>query len=299
MVGLLGLPGFPHGLNAMHDFLENLFGAKAADNITQVGLNLLLALLILLVGIWLSARLANFVQRALQRASVDATLVGFLRKVVYGFFIAVIVVIALNQASVPTAPLVAALGAAGLAIGLALQGSLSNLAWGVLLVIFRPFRVGDFVSAGGELGTVQSINLMHTLLVMPDGREAVVPNGKVGSDAIINYNRRGTRRFDFTVRIGFKEDIGAAMAEIRQLFHEDERILADPEPGVWTSELTHSSVDLIVRAWTKSDDYWDTKADLLRAIKDHFDEIGISIPLPQSQLTMVDGALAAPPAKQG
>lgn len=278
----------------MHDFLANLLGAKVADNLTQVGLNLLLALLVLLVGIWLSARLANLVQRALQRASVDITLIGFLRKVVYGLLIAVLVVIALNMAGVSTAPLVAALGAAGLAIGLALQGSLSNLAWGVLLVIFRPFRVGDFVTAGGIDGTVESINLMHTMLVLPDGREAIVPNGKVGSDAILNYNRRGTRRFDFVVRIGFKDDIGAAMAEIRQLFEQDERILKDPAPGVWTAELSESSVDLIVRAWTRSDDLWTAKTDLLRAIKDHFDKVGISIPLPQRQLTVVHGKLSGP-----
>jgi small conductance mechanosensitive channel len=275
----------------MHDFLANLLGAKVADNLTQVGLNLLLALLVLLIGIWLSARLANLVQRALQRASVDITLIGFLRKVVYGLLIAVLVVIALNMAGVSTAPLVAALGAAGLAIGLALQGSLSNLAWGVLLVIFRPFRVGDYVTAGGIDGTVESINLMHTLLLLPDGREAIVPNGKIGSDAILNYNRRGTRRFDFTVRIGFKDDIGAAMAEIRHLFEQDERILKDPAPGVWTSELGESSVDLIVRAWTRSGDFWAAKTDLLRAIKDHFDKVGISIPLPQRQLTVVEGKL--------
>ncbi|MEO6799614.1 MAG: mechanosensitive ion channel domain-containing protein [Rhodanobacter sp.] len=283
----------------MHDFLATLFGAKVADTIIQVGLNVLLAVLVLLVGIWLAARLANIVQRALQRASVDITLIDFLRKVIYGLLIAVLVVIALNTAGVPTAPLVAALGAAGLAIGLALQGSLSNLAWGVLLVIFRPFRVGDFVTAGGVDGTVESINLMHTLLVLPDGREAIVPNGKVGSDAILNYNRRGTRRFDFTVRIGFKDDIGAAMTEIRQLFEQDERILKDPAPGVWTSGLSENSVDLIVRAWTKSGDFWATKTDLLRAVKDHFDQVGISIPLPQRQLTVVQGKLPEASPKRG
>ena len=155
-----------------------------------------------------------------------------------------------------TAPLVAALGAAGLAIGLSLQGSLSNLAWGVLLIMFRPFRVGDFVTAGGIEGTVDSINLMHTLLVMPDGREAIVPNAKVGSDAILNYNRRGTRRFELKVGIGYKDDIGAAMAEIKKLFEQDARILKDPAPGVWTSGLGESSVDLVVRAWTVPADFW-------------------------------------------
>lgn len=281
----------------MHDFLAHLLGAKMAETAITVGLNMLLALLILLVGIWLAARLANFTQRALQRASVDVTLIGFLRKVVYGLLIAVIVVIALNQARVPTAPLLTALGAAGLAIGLALQGSLSNLAWGVLLVIFRPFRVGDFVTAGGIDGTVESINLMHTLLLLPDGREAIVPNGKVGSDAILNYNRRGTRRFELTVGIGYKDDIGAAMAEIKKLFEQDERILKDPAPGVWTSTLGESSVDLIVRAWTTPDHFWATKADLLRAIKEHYDQAGISIPFPQRELTVVQGKLPEPTAK--
>ncbi len=275
----------------MHDFLANLLGAKIAETTINVGLNVLFALLILLVGIWLAARLANLLQRAMERASIDVTLVGFLRKVLYSILIAVLVVIALNTAGMSTAPLVAALGAAGLAIGLSLQGSLSNLAWGVLLIIFRPFRVGDFVTAGGIDGTVESINLMHTMLSLPDGREAIVPNGKVGSDAILNYNRRGTRRFELTVGIGYKDDIGAAMAEIKKLFEQDERILKDPAPGVWTSTLGESSVDLIVRAWTTPDHFWATKADLLRAIKEHYDQAGISIPFPQRELTVVQGKL--------
>jgi len=281
----------------MHDFLANLLGPKIAETTIHLGLNLLMALLILLVGIWLAARMANLLQRAMERASVDITLVGFLRRVLYSILIAVLVVISLNTAGMSTAPLVAALGAAGLAIGLSLQGSLSNLAWGVLLITFRPFRVGDFVTAGGIDGTVESINLMHTLLSLPDGREAIVPNGKVGSDAILNYNRRGTRRFELTVGIGYKDDIGAAMAEIKKLFEQDQRILKDPAPGVWTSGLGESSVDLIVRAWTRPDDFWATKTDLLRAIKEHYDEAGISIPFPQRELTMVQGKLREPTAK--
>ena len=161
------LPRFSHGLNTMHDFPDSLLGAKIADSIIQAGLKLLLALLI---GIWRVARLANLVQCALQRASVDVTRTGFLRKVVYGLLVAVLVVIVMNLAGVPTAPLVAALRAAGLTIGLALQGALSNLAWGAPLVMFRPFRIGDFASDGGELATVESINLMHTMLMLPDGR---------------------------------------------------------------------------------------------------------------------------------
>ncbi|MDQ6646623.1 MAG: mechanosensitive ion channel [Pseudomonadota bacterium] len=276
----------------MHDFLAKFIGADMATRVIAAGLNLSLALLILVVGIWLAARLANFSQRSLERASVDITLTGFLRKIIYGGLVALIIVVAMTTVGISTAPLVAVLGAAGLAIGLSLQGSLSNLAWGVLLVLFRPFRIGDFVTVGGIDGTVHSISLMHTTLFLPDGREAIMPNGKVGSDAIVNYNRRGTRRFDLQVGIGYKDDIGAAMAEIKRLFDEDERILKDPAPGVWTSGLGESSVDLLVRGWTTADDFWQTKADFLKAIKDHFDKVGISIPFPQRELTVIQGGLS-------
>jgi small conductance mechanosensitive channel len=202
-------------------------------------------------------------------------------------------VTALQVLGVPSAPLVAALGAGGLAIGLSLQGSLSNLAWGVLLSLFRPFRVGDFVEVGGTLGTVDAINLMYTQLVMPDGREAVLPNAKIGGDAIINFNRRGTRRFELSVGIGYKENIGAAIAEVEKLFAADERILKDPAPGVWTSALGESSVDLVIRAWTVPGDFWAAQTDLLRSIKEAFDGVGISIPFPQRELRVIQGDLPA------
>jgi small conductance mechanosensitive channel len=281
----------------MHHFLTNFFGADIASKIINGSLNLLLALLILVIGIWVAARLANVSQRALERASIDITLSSFLRKIIYGGLVALIIVVAVSKAGISTAPMVAVLGAAGLAIGLSLQGSLSNLAWGVLLVLFRPFRIGDFVTVAGVDGTVHSLSLMHTTLYLPDGREAIMPNGKVGSDAILNYNRRGTRRFDLQVGIGYKDDIGGAMAEIKRLFDQDERILKDPAPGVWTSALGESSVDLLVRGWTTSDDFWQTKADFLKAIKDHFDKVGISIPFPQRELKVIQGALAEGTAK--
>lgn len=282
----------------MRDFLSTILGTKFSASILHAGMQLLLALLVLLVGIWVAARLANLTQKAMHRASFDATLIGFLRNLIYGVLIALMIVMALTTAGISTAPLIAALGAAGLAIGLALQGSLSNLAWGVLLVIFRPFRVGDFVTAAGVDGTVDSINLMHTVLLLPDGREATLPNGKVGSDAIVNYNVRGTRRFDFEVGIGYKDDIGAAMAEIKKLFEQDARILKDPAPGVWTSALGESSVNLVVRAWTKAPDFWATKTDLLRAIKEHYDKAGISIPFPQRELTVLQGSAPLAMPKQ-
>jgi small conductance mechanosensitive channel len=244
-------------------------------------------------------RLAGVAERALGRARFDTTLTGFLRNLLYGVLIALLVVTALQVLGVPSAPLVAALGAGGLAIGLSLQGSLSNLAWGVLLALFRPFRIGDFVTVGGATGTVDAINLMYTTLIQPDNCEAMVPNAKIGGDAIINFNRRGTRRFELTVGIGYKDDIGRAKTVIEQLFAADPRILADPAPGVWTSGLGESSVDLVIRGWTRVADLWATQTDLRRAIKEAFDAEGISIPFPQRELTVVQGILPPAAERQG
>lgn len=272
----------------MHDFLQRL---HFSEDVIQLILNAGSALLILLIGIWLAARIANIALRAMRRANIDATLSGFLRNLINGMLIVMLVVMALQQAGIPSAPLIAALSTAGLAIGLALQGSLSNLAWGVLLIVFRPFRAGDFIHAGGIDGTVESVNLMHTVLVLPDNREAVVPNGKIGADSIINFNRRGTRRLEVKVGIGYKDDIGKAMSAVQQLFAADSRILRDPEPGVWTESLGDSAVNLVVRAYVRSDDVWAVQTDLLRSIKERFDAEGISIPFPQRELTVVQGRL--------
>ncbi|RDS83333.1 mechanosensitive ion channel family protein [Dyella psychrodurans] len=271
----------------MFDYLLRLSLDDLTAFFTRHGPALFGALLVLLLGNWLAGRLANFIQRAMQRASIDPTLSGFLRNLIYGVLIAVLIVIALQTAGVPSAPLLAALGAGGLAIGLALQGSLSNLAWGVLLIVFRPFKVGDFITAGGIDGTVEGINLMHTQLVLADNREAVVPNSKIGADAIINYSRRGTRRFELRVGIGYGDDIGKAIGVVRRLFEADVRILKDPAPTVWTDSLGESAVYLLLRAYTQTKDFWPAQTDLLRAVKEHFDAEGIRIPPPQREVRIV------------
>ena len=257
--------------------------------LTRHGPALLAALLVLLIGNWLARRLANFMQRAMNRAAIDPTLSGFMRNLLYGVLIAVLIVIALQTAGVPSAPLLAALGAGGLAIGLALQGSLSNLAWGVLLIIFRPFRVGDYIQAGGAEGTVEAINLMHTQLVLADNREAVVPNAKIGADAIINFSRRGTRRFELHVGIGYHEDIGKALAIVQRLYAADPRVLKSPAPTAWTESLADSAVHLLLRAHTRTEDFWPAQTDLLRAVKESFEAEGISIPFPQREIHIVTG----------
>jgi len=263
------------------------------DQAVQVGLHLIGALLVLLVGMWVARRLANFAQAALGRANFDSTLSGFLRNLLYGVLVALLVVTALGVLGVlgvPSAPMVAALGTAGLAIGLALQGSLSNLAWGVLLVVFRPFRVGDYVSAGGTEGTVQSINLMHTQLILPDNREAILPNAKIGSDAIVNFNRLGTRRFELKLGIAYRDDADQVMVTIMQLMASDPRILKEPVPGVWIESLAGQTVNLVLRGWTRSGDSWGAQTDLLRAIKQKIDAQQISVPVVPHEVTLVQGA---------
>ncbi|MES2310694.1 MAG: mechanosensitive ion channel domain-containing protein [Pseudomonadota bacterium] len=265
------------------------------DQAVQMGLHLIGALLVLLVGMWIARRLANFAQGALGRASFDSTLSGFLRNLIYGVLIALLVVTALGVLGVPSAPMVAALGTAGLAIGLALQGSLSNLAWGVLLAVFRPFRVGDYVTAGGVEGTVGSLNLMHTLLILPDNREAIVPNGKIGSDAIVNFNRRGTRRFELKFGIAYRDDTDKVIATITRLIEADKRVLKDPAPGVWIESLAAQTVNLVLRGWTGSGDSWNVQTDLWRAIKQQIDARQISVTAGPQEITLVRGTPSIAP----
>lgn len=271
----------------MHELLTRLASVDFSAIAANIGPRLLGALLILLVGAWLAARLANFTQRALHRAKVDDTLGGFLRNLVYGVLIAVLVAMALAALGVSPAPMVAALGTAGLAIGLALQGSLSNLAWGVLLIMFRPFRVGDYVTAGGIDGTVESINLMHTLLILPDNREAIVPNAKVGSDAILNFNRRGTRRVDLKIGVGWRDDLEQAMATLRQLMADEPLVLAEPAPAVWVDGIAGQTVTLVLRGWVHSTDVWATQTALLRAVKRRIDAGELSLPATAHEVSVV------------
>lgn len=281
----------------MLDFLDHL-GIDHATRLVIIGwsIRIGIALLALVIGFWIAARIANVGRRALERAHVDDTLAGFLRNAIYGLLIAFLVVQVMGMAGIPTASFIAALGAAGLAIGLALNSSLSNLAWGVLLILFRPFRIGDYVLVGGVEGTVESINLMHTYLVTPDNREAVVPNAKVGGDAIINYNRRGTRRFEIKVGIAYNDDIGKAMDIVRGLLDADARIMKDPAPGIWTDSLGTSNVTLVIRGWCTVADMYGAQTTLLRDIKDKFGDAGITIPSSSTDIRLLPAEEPKPAA---
>lgn len=281
----------------MLDFLDHL-GVDHATRLVIISwaIRIGIALVALVIGFWIAARVANVGRRALERAHVDDTLAGFLRNAIYGLLIAFLIVQVMGMAGIPTASFIAALGAAGLAIGLALNSSLSNLAWGVLLILFRPYRIGDYVLVGGVEGSVQSINLMHTYIITPDNREAIVPNAKVGGDAIINFNRLGKRRFEIKVGIAYSDDIGKAMDIIRGLLEADPRIMKDPAPGVWTDSLGSSNVTLVTRGWCTVADMYGAQTQMLREIKDKFGEAGITIPSSSTDIRLLPAEADEKPA---
>jgi len=265
-----------------------------ADQVLAWGARLLVAILILLIGWWLARRLAGATQRVLLRGGADPLLGSFLRNLVFVLLIAMVVIGAFQSVGVPTASLLAALGAAGLAIGLALQGSLSNLAAGVLLMVFRPFRVGQFVEVAGVGGTVQSVSLMHTILLTPDNREVILPNAKVAGDVIVNVNARGTRRLDLVIGIGLDADIGKAIGIARELLAADPRVLAEPKPNVIVSQVSDARVSLTLQPWVNSADYTLVQSDTLRAIKERLDAGGVRLPTSQYEVILREAAPAQP-----
>lgn len=248
---------------------------------TAWGLQLIGAIAVLVIGRWIAGWARRLVMRVMARGDVDATLVPFVAGMVYYLILAFVAVAALGMVGVQTASMVAVLGAAGLAVGLALQGTLSNFAAGVMLLIFRPFRVGDYIEAGGTAGTVSSVGLFATTLNTPDNVRIVVPNGTVYGNTIKNYAANETRRNDMVVGISYDDDIGQAIDAVRQVLHNDPRVLTDPAPVVAVSGLGDSSVDIVVRPWCKKEDYWDLRFHLTQALKEQLEAAGCSIPYPQ------------------
>lgn len=253
--------------------------------ITLYGLDVLGAIVILLVGIFISGRVSSLVEKTLSRSRhVDAMLRSFFASLARYLVLAITIIAVLNQFGVQTASLIAVLGAAGLAIGLALQGTLSNVAAGVMLLIFRPFKAGDYVEAGGRAGTVKSLGLFVTELATPDNVQIIIPNSQVWGSAITNYSHHQTRRLDLALGIAYEDDIGKAKAAVEDIIAGDPRCHKDPEPLVAVGNLGESSVDLVIRIWCNSGDYWALKWDMTRALKERMDAEGITIPYPQRTL---------------
>lgn len=245
------------------------------------GPRLLTAIGILIVGYWLAKIVSALLVRTLNARNIDPTVSTFVGKLLFGAILAISLIPALGHAGIQTTSILAALGAAGLAVGLALQGSLSNFAAGVLLIAFRPCRVGDYIEAGGSAGTVESISLFSTMLMTPDNKRIMIPNSKVMSNPITNYNAMPTRRIDLVISIPYSADIPAAKALIKDILSQEERILPEPAPLIAVRQLADSSVNLVVRPWVKAPDYWGTHDTLLEAIKIKLDEADMSIPFPQ------------------
>jgi len=250
-------------------------------HLVPFAINAATAGVIFLLGRYVAKGLLALLRRMFERAAMDPMLVDFLCSILNAVFLLVVIIAALDRLGVDTTSLIALIGAAGLAVGLALQGSLQNFAAGALLIIFRPFKAGDYVEAGGTAGTVERINIFTTTLQTPDNREVIVPNGQIYDGTITNYSARDTRRCDLVFGIGYGDDLRKAKSIIEGLLGADARVLAEPAAVVAVGELAESSVNINVRPWVSSADYWALRFDLIEAVKIAFDEQGISIPYPQ------------------
>lgn len=250
------------------------------------GSKLLLALVIFIIGRWVARMLSKLVKRLLAKADFDDTLQHFIGNLAYSALLVAVIIASLEQLGVDTTSILALFAAAGLAVGLALKDSLSNFAAGVMLIIFKPFKTDDFIEAAGASGVVETIGIFNTVLRTGDNREITVPNSHIYGGSIINVTARETRRVDLVIGIGYEDNIGQAKKLVDNIMGDDQRILQDPAPAVMVADLGESSVDLAIRPWVKTGDYWAVRADLLESIKASFDSNGISIPYPQRDLHM-------------
>ncbi len=251
----------------------------------------LAAIVILVVGRVIAGWARKITRKALASGDVDQTLIPFVSKLVYYAIMAVTVIAVLNRIGVATTSVVAIFGAAGLAIGLALQGTLGNFASGVMLLVLRPFNVGDFVDAGGTTGKVEEIGVFATTLTTPDNIKIVVPNTQIAGGTISNYNGKDTRRVDMVMGISYDDNIQTAIDTIRRIVTAHDMVLAEPEPMIEVSNLGDSSVDIVVRPWCKTEDYWNLRFDLTRSLKEGLEAAGCSIPYPQRDVHMYQVAI--------
>ncbi|MFQ5635092.1 MAG: mechanosensitive ion channel family protein [Gammaproteobacteria bacterium] len=249
--------------------------------IQDFGFSLIIAVIIFFVGRWVANFVTKMVKKAMTTAGVEATLENFLGNLIYYVLLAAVVIATINQLGVQTTSLLAVVGAAGLAVGLALQGSLANFASGVMIVGFRPYKVGDFIEAGGVTGTVEQVQIFTTVMKTGDNKQIIVPNSQVMAGEITNYSANPTRRVDLVAGCGYDDDLDKVRKVLEDIIAGDDRILDDPAPTIAVAELADSSVNFVVRPWVKSADYWGVHFDVTEQIKKRFDAEGISIPFPQ------------------
>lgn len=256
------------------------------DLAINIGTKVIVAILIYIIGKWIARKIVAVVNKIMTMREVDITLRSFLTAILSTILSFVVVLAVLSQLGVNVTSLLALFGAAGLAVGLAAKDSLSNFASGIMLILFKPFKSGDFVEAGGVAGVAETITVFNTIFRSGDNKEIIVPNSQIYAGTITNYSARATRRVDMTIGIGYDDDMKKARDLIWQVLNADERILKDPEAVVAVGELGDSSVNFVVRPWVKSADFWGVKWDFLENIKNTFDANGVSIPYPQQDVHM-------------
>jgi small conductance mechanosensitive channel len=257
---------------------------KMLEALTLYGMKIIAAVVIIVVGLWISKIIKNCFVKTLQKKEVDPTLVGFFASMLHGGLVIFVVISAISKLGVQTTSLVAVIGAAGLAVGLALQGSLSNFAAGILLILFKPFKVGNFVKAGGEAGVIVEVGIFTTEMKTPDNLQIIIPNSTIMGSAITNVSAHPTRRIDMSLGVGYGDDLNKAKLIMEDLLAADKRVLKDPAVTIAVANLGDSSVEFVVRPWVNSSDYWVVKSDFTKAVKEKFDAEGISIPYPQSDV---------------
>ena len=258
------------------------------------GLQVVGAIAVLIIGRIVAGALRKGTARGLERANTEATLIPFLAGLVYYAALAVVLIAVLGLFGIETTSLVAVLGAAGLAIGLALQGTLSNFSAGVMLLVFRPFRTGDYIQAAGVAGSVAEVGIFTTILNTPDNVRIIVPNSDIYGGTITNYSANETRRNDLVIGVSYGDDLGVAHRTILDVLQKDSRVLEEPEAQVAVSELADSSVNFVVRPWCKAADYWGLRFDLTREIKESLERAGCSIPFPQRDVHVLNGSGGSP-----
>ncbi|MFT7003381.1 MAG: small conductance mechanosensitive channel [Sulfurimonas sp.] len=251
---------------------------------SQYGLKIIAAILIFVIGKWAIKKLTAVSKKLMLRAKVDNTLVEFAESLIYFVLLIVVILASLNSLGINTTSFLAIFGAAGLAVGLALKDSLSNIGAAVLIIIFHPFKVGDIIEAAGTTGTVKDINLFSTIIEPVDKSIVIVPNSSVINGNITNFSQRKQRRVEHIFGIGYDDDLKLAKDTLMEIINSDQRVLAEPAPLVAVHELGDSSVNFVFRAWVTTDDYWDVHFDMLEKVKLTFDEKGISIPYPQMDI---------------
>ncbi len=268
---------------------EMLESAKVylAENGIDFLLKILAAAAIFIIGRWVARLISNLVQKGMTKGNVDSTLIKFGKSLVYTLLMVFVIIAALGQLGIKTGSFVAIIGAAGLAVGLALGGTLSNFASGVLLIIFKPIKVGDFVEAGGATGAVKEIQIFNTIINTPDNKKVIVPNAQVTGGNIVNYSVNGTRRVDLVIGVSYDDDLKKARQVMEDVLNADDRVLADPAYTVAVSELGDSSVNFVVRPWVNVADYWDVYFDVTEKCKVALEANGLSIPFPQRDVHMI------------